>query len=174
MDSLEPIVRSLAAHREPEKSSIPLHLAAVYEDPLTRDWAMQACHCAARLVPKVAVHTTWWKIRFLEEPRIFETAVQAAARADVVCVSFQAADMAPPELSRWLDAWMKKRSANEAALVALVGATQQARPRLASTMEYLRAVAERVRLAFLPQEMKVPELDGASIQNSFRQWGIND
>ncbi len=161
-DLVEPIVLSRAGDGKPEKSSPPLHIAAVYEDPLTRGWALQTCAHAAQLVPKVPVHTTWWKIRFLEEPQIFEIAVQAAARADVVCVSLHAAEKAPSALSRWFEAVMTLRLANQGALVALVGANQQARPHLGSTMEYLRAMAERGRLTFMPREMKMPGLDDAS------------
>ena len=173
-DLVESIVLSRAAGGKPEKSSPPLHIAAVYEDPVTRSWALQTCAHAARLVPKLPVHTTWWKIRLLEDPQIFATAVQAAARADVVCVSLRAAEKAPAALSRWFDAFMTQRSANEGALLALVGVTPPARPHLGSTLEYLRAVAERGRLAFLPQEMEMLGRDDAPAQKSFRDWGINE
>ena len=170
----EPIVLSRAAGDGLEESAPPLHIAVVYEDTLSRGWALQTCAHAARLVPNLPVHTTWWKIRLLEDPQIFATAVQAAARADVVCVSLRAAEKVPAALSRWFDAFMTQRSANEGALLALVGVTPPARPHLGSTLEYLRAVAERGRLAFLPQEMEMLGRDDAPAQKSFRDWGINE
>ncbi len=159
---MEPIVLSRAPGARPEQLAPPRHIAGVDQDPLTRGWALQTCAHAARLVPNAPVHTTWWKIPLLEAPQIFEMAVQAAARADVICVSLQPAEQLPSALSRWFDTWLAQRSANEGALLALVGASPQARPHLGSTMEYLRAVAERGRLAFSPQEMKMPGMDEAS------------
>jgi hypothetical protein len=43
---------------EPMQSWAHLHVAAFYQDALTRNWALLVCDHAAQLIHQVAVHST--------------------------------------------------------------------------------------------------------------------
>jgi hypothetical protein len=153
---LEPIGRSEAGALAAKPSDYALSAAVVYQDGLTREWAMQVCARATNLVGPEYVRTTWWKTKFLNHPRILREAVQATVMADVIMVAVWATRQVPRELSRWSEGWLAQRPLKEGALLALIGRPGQPDGHLSPLREYLRAVADRSHLDFLSHEFKLP------------------
>ena len=81
-----------------------LNVAGVYQDSVTRGWAMQGWRRAAQLAGEEGLQSAWYNTDSLREPGFLLDAVRAALVADVIVVSVHAADELPPELYLWLDA----------------------------------------------------------------------
>jgi len=67
----------------PDESGYTLNTAGVYQDLVTRDWAMQTCHRASRLAGEDRVQRKWHNTNSLSDPGILVDAVRAALVADV-------------------------------------------------------------------------------------------
>src|SRR5215469_18601593 len=79
------------ANRNPEIRVRPevCQVAMVYEDPATRDYAIQLCDSLSRkFQDDLEFEFTWWGFKYLSDPEIAQQASRAAAEADliVVCV----------------------------------------------------------------------------------------
>ena len=133
-----------------------LNIAVVYQDTQTHEWAMQKCRKATQLVGQEYVHSTWWQLDFLSHPRMMLDAVKDAVSADILIVSVYEAEEVPPALSDWVEALLSRRPPIEGALVALLGVPEQRGSESPAIGEYLRAVAIKGQMEFLPQEFKVP------------------
>ncbi len=132
-----------------------LSIAAVYEDPLTQEWALQKCRRAMHLVGKDYVRVTWWQMQRLNEPRLLLDAVREAALADIILVSVQAAEEVPSLLGGWFDRLLERRARAAGSLVALLGIPERPQTQPFPLVHYLRAVAEKGNLEFVVEEFPV-------------------
>jgi hypothetical protein len=140
----------------PDEAAYSLNIAGVYQDSVTRDWAMQTCRRATQLVGEESVQKAWYDANSLGDPVTFLDAVRAALVADVIVVSVYAADELPLDLYVWVQAWLPRRRSRAGALTALIGVAEPPDSRFVRTVEYLQAVASRAQLDFIPQERKRP------------------
>ena len=178
------------------ESQFALNVVTVFQDAPARQWAMQVYSKVSRLVGDDCIWSTWWEIRRLAVPAILSEAVQAAAEADVVVVSLQAADELPLELCAWMEAWLPRRQLDEGALVALIDIHEGSGAHASRTRDYLRAVARAGHLDFLPHEQRLPLAANDSLaehapkqanftaealhdilddgDGGYRHWGLNE
>jgi hypothetical protein len=140
----------------PDNSGYTLNIAGVYQDMLTRYWAMQTCHWATQFAREGRVQNKWFNVNSLNDPGIFVDAVRAALVADVIMVSVYAADELPSDLYVWFEAWLPRRPTRMGALSALIGVAEPLDSQSVRTREYLQAVARKGQLDFIPQERKRP------------------
>lgn len=140
----------------PYQSGYTLNIAGVYQDFVTRDWAMQSCSRATRLAGEEGVQSTWYSADSLSEPGFLRDAVRDALVADVIVVSVYGAHELPLDLYVWIDAWLPRRPLRVGALTALIGFAQPLDSESARTFEYLRAVARKAKLDFVPQACQRP------------------
>ncbi len=89
----------------PDESKYALNVAGVYEDSVTRDWAVQMCRAATQRVGEEHVQKTWHDVNSLSDPSFLLDAVRAAVVADVILVSVYAAGELPLGLYLWIDVW---------------------------------------------------------------------
>jgi len=148
----------------PDESPYTLNITGVYQDNVTRDWAMQTCRRATQLAAAEHVQNKLYNAHSLSDPKILLEAVRATLRADVIVVSVYAAEELPLDLYVWFDAWLPRRRSRVGVLAALIGVTEPRGSQSVRTHEYLQAVARRGELDFMPQECK-PPLAGVSSIN---------
>ena len=180
----------------PDVSGYTLNIAGVYQDVVTRDWAMQSCRQATQLVGGERVQNTWYHTNSLSDPGILQDAVRAAVVADVIVISVYAADELPLDLYVWIEAWLPRRLSRRGALAALVGVAQPLDSPSVRTLEYLQALARKAQLDFIPQQRERPAAsvvssidlitepagtDAQSLQelyghrdHAYRHWGLNE
>ena len=180
----------------PVVSGNTLNIAGVYQDSVTRDWAIQSCRQATQLAGGERVQNTWHNTHSLGDPGIFQDAVRAAVVADVIVISVYAAEELPVELYVWIEAWLPRRLSRRGALAALVGVAEPLDAPSVRTLEYLQAMARKAQLDFIPQQRKrpaaslassidliaepasataqsLPELYGHRY-DAYRHWGLNE
>jgi hypothetical protein len=149
-DFLErPLLSSQAAVASNEVT-YPLNIAGVYQDSVTRDWAIQSYFEATPLAGKDRIQSKWYDVNSLSDSGILLDAVHTALAADVIVVSVYAADDLPLDLYAWIAAWLPRRFSRVGALAALVGVVEPLDSQFIRTIEYLQAVARRAQLDFIP------------------------
>ena len=129
-----------------------LNVVVVYEDSLTRQWAMGVYERVAKVAGHEGVQTTWWQISDLCEPGVLAGAVSTTLRADVVVVAIRAVDGLPLPFYVWVKEWLPHRIPSTGALVALLPAPGKSDSRLGRVGQYLREVAAQGRMDFLSEE----------------------
>jgi hypothetical protein len=135
--------------------SCALNVAGVYQDSVTREWAMQFCRRAMRVAGEESVECAWYSTKSLRDTGFLGDAVSAALVADVIVVSVYAADELPLALYVWVEAWLPRRLSRAGALAALIG-VEPPESQSIRTIKYLQAVARRARLEFVEQEHQRP------------------
>jgi hypothetical protein len=140
-----------------DESDYALSIAGVYQDRLTRAWALHTCLSASRLAGEGRIQNTWYEVHRLSDPDILLEAVHAVLRADVIVVSIHATDELPIELCAWIDAWLPRRLSRAGALAALIGVAGRPDSRAVRTQEYLQTVACRGELDFVPHQRTLPD-----------------
>jgi hypothetical protein len=140
----------------PTESEYALSIAGVYQDIVTRDWAVQTCRQATQLAGEERVQNMLYNAHSLRDPGVFLQAVRAALLADVILVSIHAADELQLELYVWFDAWLPRRLSRAGALTALIGVAEPPNSQSVRTLEYLQAVACKAQLDFIPQKRQRP------------------
>ena len=153
---------SAGAAAPPEDPEPALHVATVYQDPLTRYWATELWGRVGELISRKRVRSQSWRIDELANPRPFADAVKAAAEADVLVISVRDAGDWPASLHVWIDSWLPKRAGREGALVALIGVPGRPDSQSGRAHQYLATVARKAGLDFLPRERKLPATASAS------------
>lgn len=154
---LKQAVHSDETDMAPDESDGGLNLTGVYQDSVTRSWAMQMCRRATRLAGAAGAHNRWFDANALGNPGTFLTAVQAAMTADVIVVSVYAAEELPLDLYIWFEAWLPRRLPRVGALTALIGVEESMDSQTVRTLEYLQAVARKAKLDFVPRKRKRPD-----------------
>jgi hypothetical protein len=177
----------------PVVSGYTLNIAGVYQDSVTRDWAMQSCRQATQLAGGERVQNTWCNTNSLSDPGILLDAVRAAVAADVIVISVYAADELPLDLYVWIEAWLPRRLSRRGALAALVGVAEPLDSPSVRTLEYLQALARKAQLDFIPQQRERPATSVVSSMDlitepastavkslyghrydAYRHWGLNE
>jgi len=139
-----------------DNSGYEFSIAVVYQDTLTRSWAMQMCRPVTQRAGEEHVQKTWYDVNSLSDPGILPQAVRAALAADAIVVSIYAADELPLELYAWIDVWLPRRRSRAGALAALIGVAEPLDSQSVRTREYLQAVARKGELEFISQKRKRP------------------
>lgn len=129
----------------------------VYQDRTTRDRAIRLCdHLIETFWSDLALEFSWWKFDYLREPGISRLAAEAAARADLILFSAHASKELPPHVESWIESWLKRRENRTAALVALIGLAADPLKGMTPVHIYLREVAQRAQMDYLPQVLDDP------------------
>jgi hypothetical protein len=160
IELLDRTVPSDEAVVAPDAPAFSLRVAGVYQDRVTREWAIWTCRRATRLAGEGSIQSTWYSASSLGEPAFLAEAVLATTVADVILVSVYAADELPLDLYVWIDAWLPRRPLRVGALRALVGVAEPRQPQSVRTLDYLQAVARKAQLDFIPQERQLLVLPG--------------
>ena len=156
MELLKRTVLSDATDATPDQADGGLNLTGVYQDSVTRSWAMQMCRGATRLAGAAGAQNQWFDSHSLGDPGTFLNAVRAAITADVIVVSVYAAEELPLDLYVWFEAWLPRRLPRVGALTALIGVAEPMDSQSVRTLEYLQAVARKAKLDFVPRKRKRP------------------
>jgi len=143
--------------RAEDESAFALNVVVLYQDPLTLYWATELWDRVGELIGGGGVCRSSWRISDLAHPDVFAEAVQAAAKANIIVVSFRDTGVLPPSLCEWVDAWMPHRISTGGALVGLIGMPPQPSALCGHAYTYLQAVARRAGLDFLTHERKLPD-----------------
>ena len=180
----------------PVESEYSLNIMGIYQDSVTRDWAVQSCSQATQLAGEKRVQNLWYNADSLRDTGILLEAVRAAVAADVIVISVYAADELPLDLCVWIEAWLPRRLSRVGALAALIGVADPLDSPSVRTLEYLQAMARKAQLDFIPQQRKrpaaslassidliaepasataqsLPELYGHRY-DAYRHWGLNE
>src|ERR1017187_4356046 len=128
-----------------------LNVTTIYQDLATREWAAEMSDRLTQLAGSENILAASWGMSDLTRPEILVDAVHSAAHANVIVIAVSAADESHIDLHAWIDNWLPLRSRG-GALVVLMGLPGEPDHQASLTREYLRAVASKGGLAFLPQE----------------------
>ena len=91
-----------------------------------------------------------WNFRVLAISTIGNSALQGATQADFVIFSLHGKAGIPAETREWIEAWSRLIADSNAALIVLTTDKPQSRGgKTASTLAYLRSVANRIKIAFI-------------------------
>lgn len=172
--ALERTVLSDPEAPDTPESEYTLKVTVVYQDRRTQEWAEHVCGRMGYLVGEECLRCSWWPLDRLTEPEMFEAAVQAASVADVIVVSLHAAEELPEDLWTWIALWLPRRRQPTGALVTLLDVAEIPPGGASLTREYLRTVACKGGLDFLPHEEELPVKSLAEQTTPDRWWGINE
>jgi hypothetical protein len=89
-----------------------------------------------------------WNFQVLAISEIGNSAARAAAQADFVIVSLNGKAGLPAEIREWIERWSCLIVDSNATLIALVDKPQTRDGTAASTLAYLRSVADRAEIDF--------------------------
>jgi hypothetical protein len=127
----------------------------IYENKATRDRAIQLCDSLVRnFWSDLSLEFTWWKFDYLHDPEISRLAAEAAARADMILFSAHARRELPPPVKSWIESWLRRREKRSAVLIALVGLATDQFKGLSPIHIYLREIAERGEMDYLPHVLQ--------------------
>jgi len=129
-----------------------LNILVTFADTDTRERAARIHDILVEeLREDYSLRFTWWKFDLFSCSDMFEAAVEAAVRADVLLFSVHAGDRWPPRVQSWIDAWKDKRGQRRrSALVALIGGADQLTCQLSPTHALLQRVACQAGMEFVP------------------------
>ncbi len=133
-----------------------LKVVVVYQDSLTRAWALDLWDRVNSALKNESVFLQSWRMADLTHARVLPEAIAAAATADILLVSVRAAAELPPALSVWVEGWIPRRGQLAGTLVALLGTSDEPPVEPPPVEHYLQAVAQRAKLDFMPRQRVLP------------------
>jgi hypothetical protein len=89
-----------------------------------------------------------WNFQVLAVPEIGNLAAKAAAQADFVILSMHRKAQLSAQTRDWIERWSGLITDNKSALVALLDQPGLKRGTIASTLDYLRKIADRKGISF--------------------------
>jgi hypothetical protein len=92
--------------------------------------------------------TLAWNFQVLAFPEIGNAAAKAAARADIVILSMHRKAQLSVQTRDWIERWSGLIGDDRSALVALLDQPGMSRGTVASTLDYLRKIADRKGISF--------------------------
>ena len=98
-----------------------------------------------------------WNFQVLAVPEIGNSAVKVAAQADFVVLSIYRKAQLSAQTRDWIERWLGSITDNKSALIAPLDQPGMKRGTLASTLDYLRKVADRKGTASLPTLLLVSQ-----------------
>ena len=126
-------------------------VAVVYDGTPSRDRAVHMCDSLVnRFKDDLDFEFTWWNVRFFENPEIEHLAEQAAAQADLIFYSSAGPAEPSPDVKKWVEGWLACREGEEGALAVWIGKPGEVQGTVTPLESYLREVARRGHMDFLP------------------------
>ena len=96
-------------------------VAMFYDNTAARERAVRLSHhLAEHFWQDLDFSFSWWRLRYLEDPGIAETAAMAAVGADILVFSVLAASSPEAYVLRWLNAWVPQRNEESGVIVPLL------------------------------------------------------
>jgi len=140
------------ANPAPEPSDRPkFNVVIIYED---RGTGRRAKYFYENLVHelegKCDFNLELWNFQVLAISEIGNSAARVAAQADFVILSLHGKAGLPAEIREWIETWSCLIGDSNAALIALADKPQTRDGTAASTLAYLRSLADRAGIDFLP------------------------
>jgi hypothetical protein len=124
-------------------------VAIIYEDSAAGKRAKHFYDRVIReLVDECDFSMELWNFQVLAVPEIGNAAAKAAAQADVVILSMHRKAQLSVRTRDWIERWSGLITDNRSALVALLDQPGRKRGTVASTLDYLRKVADRKGISF--------------------------
>ena len=124
-------------------------VTVIYEDGPT---GRRAKHFYDKLVHELedecAFSLQIWSFQVLAIPGVRESAVESAAQADFVILSFHGKAGLPVDIREWIETWSKLIIGKRPALIALVDKSTTRGCTNASALAYLKSVAKRIKVDF--------------------------
>lgn len=153
-----------------ETSVSSMGIVIVFQDSLTRQWATEVWERTSEVLCQEGGSLRFWRMDDLVHPLIAEEAILAAAEAAIIMVAMRDAVLPPATLCVWNEGWLAKREAPTGLLVSMVGVHPQSKRERPFLDDYLRAIAMRGGLDYLPRERALP----ADTVSAFDLEGIAD
>lgn len=148
---LEPIDGTLAGA---ETNAAEWAIAVVYDDPHTRGRAMRLVQTLQKnFEGDLAFSCTWWRFRYLEDPDIALVARHYACAADIVVFSTDAPGLFSLSIMNWIESWAAARRKPSGVLVPMLGSPNIPNQLFSTKHFYLRHVAARSGLDYLPPSL---------------------
>ncbi len=98
-----------------------LRIVGVYSDLSAYMLATNVlCNVARNCSSVCKLDAAWWSYEALTSASVRETAVRAAADADMIWCSTHACEALPDGVTSWMEAWLPHQQASDSALVALL------------------------------------------------------
>jgi hypothetical protein len=124
-------------------------VAIIYEDSAAGKRAKHFYDRVIReLVDECDFNLELWNFQVLAVPEIGNSAAKAAAQADFVILSMHRKAQLSVRTRDWIERWSGLITDNKAALVVLLDQRGMKRGTVASTLDYLRKVADRKGISF--------------------------
>ena len=138
------------AHPGPDLDERPkFNVVIIYEDIAVGKRAKHFYDRVIReLVDECDFSLELWNFQVLAVPEIGNSAAKAAARADFVILSMHRKAQLSVQTRDWIERWSGLITDNKSALVALLDQLGMKRGTVASTLDYLRKVADRKGISF--------------------------
>lgn len=126
-------------------------VAVAYEGVYERDRVMRLLQTLGqRFTDELIFSCTWWKFRYLRDPDIALVARHYASAADIVIFATDAPGLFPLPVMNWIESWVAARGKTGGLLVPLIGSPNLPAQLYSTKLFYLRHVAERSKLDYLP------------------------
>jgi hypothetical protein len=146
--------------------SYALNLTMVYDQAISQFCASHLCDRVTRIAGPEALSVAGWRIDELDRPEVLPQALQATLKADVILVSLAAGTTVPVPLCVWIDVWLPRRGRRPGTLVALIGPSDSTDSPPCPAELYLRAVAARGGLDYVPMALSpCPALSALAAPN---------
>jgi hypothetical protein len=125
------------------------HVVIIYEDSTA---GKRAKHFYDRVIQELEDECDFslalWSFGVLGLPEIGNSAAQDAAKADFVIISMHGKSQLSVQTRDWIERWCGLVADSKPALVALLDRRGIRRGRVASTLQYLRKIADRKDMSF--------------------------
>jgi hypothetical protein len=125
------------------------NVGIIYED---RAAGRRAKHFYDKLIRELVDECNFslelWNFQVLAIPEIGNSAAHVAAQADFVILSMHGKAELPAKTRHWIERWSRLIADSKPALVALLDQPETRRDTVASTLGYLRNVADRKGISF--------------------------
>ena len=139
-----------------EPTATGLGIVVIFQDPLMRQWATEVWERVSEVLCSEGGGLRFWRMDDLMHPQVAEAAIGAAAEASILMVALRDVAVPPPILCVWNEGWLAQRKALTGLLVSMVGIHPRSAGQKPYLEEYLRAIAMRGGLDYLPRERRLP------------------
>lgn len=138
-----------------------LRIILLFEDRATRDHALHVLnHLVVTLAPELEIEIHTWEFETLLEPKVAWDSTELAERADIIVFSLHQGRDLPLVIKHWADSWADAREIDTGAIVGLIGLTADDEVWTSPQHQYLRELAERAHMDYLPQGLYTAGANG--------------
>jgi hypothetical protein len=125
------------------------HVVVIYDESAS---GRRAKHFYDRAIQELADECDFsfelWSFEVLALPKIGNSVARDAAEADFVILSMHGSAQLSVQTRDWLEKWLKLITDHKPALIALLDRRETRRGTAASTLAYLRKIADRHEISF--------------------------